>query len=118
MRIGCLQFAPKVGDVANNLNRADEVLNKADPFELDLLVLPELAFSGNYNFHIAQYPNGLWKLILMVNLCRIQLQKPARNISIPRTNHGRCISTMGSLSGFEIRLRSYSWISRDGRCYT
>jgi protein N-terminal amidase len=35
-----------VGDVNNNLNRADAVLSKANPEELDLLVLPELAFSG------------------------------------------------------------------------
>jgi protein N-terminal amidase len=46
MRIGCLQFAPQVGDVNNNLNRADSVLNRADPEDLDILVLPELAFSG------------------------------------------------------------------------
>ncbi|KAG6356976.1 hypothetical protein INS49_014852 [Diaporthe citri] len=64
MRIACLQFAPQVGDVDNNLNRAvglplleqsidsDSVLSKADPNDLedlDLLVLPELAFSG-YDF--------------------------------------------------------------------
>lgn len=46
MRIGCLQFAPQVGDTENNLNRADSVLSKANPEDLDLLVLPELAFSG------------------------------------------------------------------------
>ncbi|KAK2025001.1 hypothetical protein LX32DRAFT_77749 [Colletotrichum zoysiae] len=63
MRIGCLQFAPQVGDIDNNLNRADSVLSKADTDDLDLLVLPELAFSG-YNFkslqHIAPYlePSG------------------------------------------------------------
>ncbi|KAL6849512.1 hypothetical protein ACO1O0_009053 [Amphichorda felina] len=49
MRIGCLQFAPQVADTNNNLNRADSVLSKANPEDLDLLVLPELAFSG-YNF--------------------------------------------------------------------
>ncbi|RFU33883.1 hypothetical protein B7463_g2450, partial [Scytalidium lignicola] len=49
MRIACLQFAPEVGDVDNNLNRADAILDKADPKDLDLLVLPELAFTG-YNF--------------------------------------------------------------------
>ena len=48
MRIGCLQFAPLVGDVDNNLNRADAVLSKADIEELDLLVLPELAFTGTF----------------------------------------------------------------------
>lgn len=49
MRIACLQFAPQVGDVDNNLNRADSVLARADQDDvdsLDLLVLPELAFSG------------------------------------------------------------------------
>ncbi|KAF5706608.1 amino-terminal amidase [Fusarium globosum] len=53
MRIGCLQFAPQVGDVDNNLNRADSVLSRANPDDLDLLVLPELAFSG-YNFKSLQ----------------------------------------------------------------
>lgn len=64
MKIACLQFAPQVrhleevpwiisrltpgqvGDVDNNLNRADSVLSKANVGDLDILVLPELAFSG------------------------------------------------------------------------
>ena len=46
MRIACLQFAPKLGDVDNNLNRADAVLSKGNPNYLDLIVLPELAFTG------------------------------------------------------------------------
>ncbi|KAI0966630.1 carbon-nitrogen hydrolase [Xylaria arbuscula] len=46
MRIGCLQFAPQVGDIDDNLSRADAVLSRADPENLDLLVLPELAFAG------------------------------------------------------------------------
>ncbi|KAI1390823.1 carbon-nitrogen hydrolase [Hypoxylon trugodes] len=53
MRIACLQFAPQLGDVDNNLNRADAVLSKANPEDLDLLVLPELAFTG-YNFKSLQ----------------------------------------------------------------
>lgn len=54
MRIACLQFAPHVADVENNLTKADEILNQADPddlVDLDLLVLPELAFTGE-----AAYP--------------------------------------------------------------
>lgn len=47
MRIACLQFAPVVGDIDNNLSRADAVLSRARPEHLDLMVLPELAFSGN-----------------------------------------------------------------------
>ncbi|KAK4192955.1 hypothetical protein QBC35DRAFT_482229 [Podospora australis] len=57
MKIACLQFAPQVGDVDNNLNRADAVLNKSKLAELDgldLLVLPELAFTG-YNFKSLQH---------------------------------------------------------------
>ncbi len=53
MRLACLQFAPQVGDTDNNLSRADAVLSKADPDELgrlDLLVLPELAFTGTSFF--------------------------------------------------------------------
>ncbi len=49
MRIACLQFAPHVGDVVDNLSAADDVLDKLDPTDLDgldLLVLPELAFTG------------------------------------------------------------------------
>lgn len=46
MRIACLQFAPLVGDVDNNISLADTILDKADPKNLDLLVLPEMAFSG------------------------------------------------------------------------
>ncbi|KAL2160584.1 hypothetical protein VTH06DRAFT_1272 [Thermothelomyces fergusii] len=56
MKIACLQFSPQVGDVDENLNRADAVLARVDPAELDsldLLVLPELAFTG-YNFRSLQ----------------------------------------------------------------
>lgn len=59
MRIGCLQFAPQVGDVDNNLNRADEILNRTNPEDLDLLVLPELAFSGTPERVLLQHHNHL-----------------------------------------------------------
>ncbi|SPN97654.1 uncharacterized protein DNG_01167 [Cephalotrichum gorgonifer] len=49
MRIGCLQFSPQVGDVDRNLTRADRVLSRGNTEDLDLIVLPEMAFSG-YNF--------------------------------------------------------------------
>lgn len=51
MRIACLQFAPHVGDIDNNLNRADSVLNRANTEGLDLLVLPELAFTGEFELY-------------------------------------------------------------------
>ncbi|KAG5950904.1 hypothetical protein E4U53_004215 [Claviceps sorghi] len=54
MRIGCLQFAPQVGQVNDNISKADAILDTAHLEHLDLLVLPELAFSG-YNFSSLQH---------------------------------------------------------------
>ena len=59
MRIGCLQFAPQVGDTENNLNRADSVLSKANREDLDLLVLPELAFSGTLHWDMKSFASHL-----------------------------------------------------------
>ncbi|OAL51026.1 carbon-nitrogen hydrolase [Pyrenochaeta sp. DS3sAY3a] len=51
MKIACLQFAPEVGKVQENIRRADNILRATRiPTDLDWLVLPELAFTG-YNFH-------------------------------------------------------------------
>ncbi|MCJ1275604.1 Carbon-nitrogen hydrolase [Puttea exsequens] len=49
MRIACLQFAPELGKTANNIIRADRILEAATLSQIDLLVLPELAFTG-YNY--------------------------------------------------------------------
>ncbi|KAJ5665328.1 Carbon-nitrogen hydrolase [Penicillium maclennaniae] len=65
MRIATLQFAPKLGDVQGNIERANALLEKGKPISLgdqtppvgigldllrpDVLVLPELALTG-YNF--------------------------------------------------------------------
>ena len=47
MRIACVQFAPVKGDVDKNQTRADGVLAKGDTEGLDLIVLPEMAFTGS-----------------------------------------------------------------------
>jgi protein N-terminal amidase len=50
MRVACLQLSPVHGDIAASQARADELLASLSTSEaLDLLVLPELAFSG-YTF--------------------------------------------------------------------
>jgi hypothetical protein len=54
-----VKFAPRVGDVDNNLNRADAVLNKAKPEGLDLLVLPEMAFTGKLFLQHSQFCSTL-----------------------------------------------------------
>ena len=49
MRVACLQFAPEVGKVQENLARADNILSGTQlPSDLDWLVLPELAFTGKH----------------------------------------------------------------------
>ncbi|MCJ1476862.1 Carbon-nitrogen hydrolase [Lambiella insularis] len=48
MHIAILQFSPVLGAVEHNIARADELLRTANTEGVDLLVLPELAFSG-YN---------------------------------------------------------------------
>jgi protein N-terminal amidase len=46
MKVGCLQFAPKLGEVQENIREADSLLDDTSSSELELLVLPEMAFSG------------------------------------------------------------------------
>ncbi|PQE16606.1 hypothetical protein CJF30_00003297 [Rutstroemia sp. NJR-2017a BBW] len=99
MRIACLQFAPQVGDVDNNLNRADAVLSRANPKNIDLLVLPELAFSG-YNFtsleHITPYLEpttsgitSLWaRTTALKHNCIVTVGYPEKVDSSPRAHEG------------------------------
>lgn len=48
MKIAILQFNPRLGQFPQNITKADQLLS-TNQSNLDLLVLPELAFSG-YNF--------------------------------------------------------------------
>jgi hypothetical protein len=49
MRVACLQFAPEVGKVQENIARADNILSGTQlPSDIDWLVLPELAFTGKH----------------------------------------------------------------------
>lgn len=48
MKLAALQFDPKLGQVGINIARADAILAASPPKYVDLLVLPELAFTG-YN---------------------------------------------------------------------
>ncbi|KAF3923707.1 hypothetical protein ABW20_dc0103717 [Dactylellina cionopaga] len=53
MKIACLQLDPQLGKVQDNIHRADEILENALGIEgvqdkVDILVLPELAFTVGY----------------------------------------------------------------------
>lgn len=49
MKIATLQFAPQLGLVKENIAHADSLLSSSSTslHDIDLLVLPELAFTGN-----------------------------------------------------------------------
>ena len=49
MKLACLQFTPTLGAVQHNIDRANTLIQSLKPSQLDLLVLPEMCFSG-YNF--------------------------------------------------------------------
>ncbi|CAI2170141.1 16897_t:CDS:10, partial [Funneliformis geosporum] len=46
MKVACLQFNPKIGEVERNQNYASSILKRYKPGEIDILILPELAFTG------------------------------------------------------------------------
>ncbi|RKF64938.1 Protein N-terminal amidase [Golovinomyces cichoracearum] len=49
MKIACLQFVPVQGDIAGSIAKAEYLLRDLHPQDVNLLLLPELAFAG-YNF--------------------------------------------------------------------
>lgn len=59
MKIATLQFAPKLGEIATNFSRAESLLMREERegllTGLDLLVLPELAFTGIYLHTFLEY---------------------------------------------------------------
>lgn len=51
MKIGCLQFDPKLGEWEKNQAKASSLLEDVSAGDLDLVVLPEMAFSGRRPSH-------------------------------------------------------------------
>ncbi|KAF9969595.1 Carbon-nitrogen hydrolase [Actinomortierella ambigua] len=46
MKIVCLQLEPMLGQVQRNIDRATDMLSRINADDVDVLVLPEMAFSG------------------------------------------------------------------------
>ncbi|GAA5857540.1 hypothetical protein JCM8547_009329 [Rhodosporidiobolus lusitaniae] len=46
LRVFCVQFCPTFKDVPASIQRAEELIAPLEPGQLDLLVLPEMAFTG------------------------------------------------------------------------
>ena len=57
MRIACLQFNPELGRLPENVAHANSLLEAASPQNIDLLVLPELAFTGT-DCLVRVFPNA------------------------------------------------------------
>lgn len=105
MRIATLQFAPKLGDVRGNIQRADELLRTGsrgnngddgvDGLKPDILVLSEMALTGQFPFFFDEHKYTLCICIFeqscMCGVCveididdnRIQLPLPTRHKTIP-----------------------------------
>jgi len=70
MRVACLQFVPLVGDVENNISRADAILERAELKDLDWIVLPEMAFSGELStmdkYHLSNQVTLLFYLLAVL----------------------------------------------------
>jgi predicted amidohydrolase len=58
MRVATLQFNPQVGQIAANFSRAESLLMREEREgvlrDLELLVLPELAFTGRAPSHVSR----------------------------------------------------------------
>ncbi len=56
MKISTLQFFPRLGEVAANFSRAESLLMREEREgllqDIDLLILPELAFTGKSSLRI------------------------------------------------------------------
>lgn len=50
MKIVTVQIAAQLGQLETNIEKTDKLLEGLTPDDVDFLVLPELAFSGQYPF--------------------------------------------------------------------
>ena len=73
LRVGFYQFAPKFGEVSANLSK---VLSALEGAEVDIVILPELPFTGYYFQDraevatLAEDPSESHTILSLTNLCR------------------------------------------------
>ncbi|KAG0045956.1 Carbon-nitrogen hydrolase [Gryganskiella cystojenkinii] len=96
MKICCLQLDPKFGEVQRNINHATKMIAHLKPEDVDVLVLPEMAFTG-YVFknkdHIRPYledaetgPSVLWAKTQALRLnAHVVVGYPERRVLNPLT---------------------------------
>jgi len=103
MRIGILQFAPQLHSLESNIHKADSLIADLAPSTVDLLVLPELAFTG-YNYpslasitpHLEPTTSGrttAWAIATARRLrCHVTVGYPERSISTPSKNYNSTVT--------------------------
>jgi predicted amidohydrolase len=78
MRIACLQFSPRLRHVKENIQLAESLLDNVQPNELDLLVLPELAFTGmTAIFSPRDVQNGIYSVPIQFLLVSVLTEAPS-----------------------------------------
>ncbi|GJJ78450.1 protein N-terminal amidase [Entomortierella parvispora] len=94
MKICCLQLEPKLGQVQENINHATDMIAHLKPEDVDVLVLPEMAFTG-YVFkskdHIRPYledsktgPSVTWAMAQAIRLnAHVVVGYPERRVVNP-----------------------------------
>lgn len=84
MRIALLQFNPELGKRTQNISRTNLLLQAASPQDVDLLVLPELAFTGAISSpHPHPHPVSQTLSPFTDKLDRLQLPLPFLHLSLP-----------------------------------
>ncbi|CAG9987269.1 unnamed protein product [Clonostachys byssicola] len=102
MRIGLVQFSPVAGKTVRNIKQVDRILRESAVGQLDMLVLPEMAFSGYY-FASAQdiepylEPTSsghstLWAQRVAKQLrCFVTVGYPERTTTSPVRRYSSCV---------------------------
>ena len=107
MRIACLQFNPELGKHPENITRADALLQAASPQDIDLLVLPELAFTGTSSSLCTPsfFPTSFQSID---HYRRLQLPLPYVHIAPPRTHCRRPVYSLGKKYSNPSQLHRHS----------
>ncbi|ORY16110.1 N-terminal asparagine amidohydrolase-like protein [Clohesyomyces aquaticus] len=108
MKIACLQFAPEMGKVQENMQRAEAIIQQTNiPPTLMWLVLPELAFSG-YNFQSLEEitpflepttsgPTTQWAIRIASHYkCHVTVGYPEVTSTSPQTQYNSTVTVSPS----------------------
>ncbi|CDH49785.1 carbon-nitrogen hydrolase [Lichtheimia corymbifera JMRC:FSU:9682] len=112
MKIACCQFNPTLAETDANMARADDLLERYGPGDIDILVLPEMAFTG-YVFESSEEiepyledeetgPSVMWAKKQAVRLESFVV------VGYPeRTKDGKCYNSLCCINPKGERVKTY-----------